>query len=83
MNLYIFENVLTDYTSGMAVIIADTLEEAQGFAMAEWGYRPAELLADYLASYEGQGFIIPTGVYPLTNTVYTVKGIKHSVHGGG
>ena len=79
MNMYVFEDVLQDYTSGMVVIAAEDLLEAQMFAYEEFNYRKDFTLADFLEQQAGFGQA--DGVYPLAPSVH--KGVLHSVHGGG
>lgn len=79
MNMYVFEDVLWDYTSGMVVIAAEDLVEAQVIAYEEYNYRKDDTLADFLEKQGG--FALAAGVYPLAPGVN--KGVLHSVHGGG
>ena len=79
MNMYVFEDVLWDYTSGMVVIAAEDLLEAQMFAYEAFNYRKENTLADFLE--QQAGFNLADGVYPLAAGVN--KGVLHSVHGGG
>jgi len=79
MNMYVFEDVLWDYTSGMVVIAAEDLLEAQMFAYEAFNYRKENTLEDFLE--QQAGFNLADGVYPLAPTVH--KGVLHSVHGGG
>jgi hypothetical protein len=79
MNMYVFEDVLWDYTSGMVVIAAEDLVEAQVIAFEEYNYRKGDTLADFLEKQGG--FNKADGVYPLAAGVN--KGVLHSVHGGG
>jgi hypothetical protein len=70
MNLYIFEGVLCDWSGGMSVIAADSLDRALALATEEYGeyYVTGELDWKY-----------PTGVYL---NVDTAEGIKHTCWGG-
>jgi hypothetical protein len=70
MNLYIFENVLADWTSGMAVIAADSLDRALALA--------TETCGEYY-TLEEPGWKKPAAVY--TN-VDTAEGVKHICWGG-
>ena len=38
MKMYVFEEVLWDYTAGMAMVLANTLEEAQNARVAHYVY---------------------------------------------
>jgi hypothetical protein len=80
MKLFVFEDVLVDYTSGMVMIAADTLEEAQVLAFEEFhrDWDDETTFAD-LCKRE-PGWVSPTGVYETDNKV---SGILHTVWGGG
>ena len=78
LNMYVFEDVLWDYTSGMVLIAAEDLQEAQMLAFEEYNYRKGNTLADFLE--QQTGFQNAAGVYPLQSG--TNKGLLHSVHGG-
>lgn len=77
MNIFVFENVLYDYTGGMAVIAANDLQEAQMYAFKEFGDHPS--LADFLEVEPD--FNTPAGTYPAGEGVN--PGVLHYVHGGG
>jgi hypothetical protein len=79
MNMYVFQDVLRDYTSGMVVIAAEDLVEAQVIAYGQYNYRIGDTLADFLERQGG--FTLAAGVYPLAPGVN--KGVLHSVYGGG
>lgn len=79
MKMFVFEDVLWDYTSGMVVIAAEDLLEAQVIAYEEYNYRKGDTLADFLERQGG--FALAAGVYPLAEGVN--KGVLHSVYGGG
>lgn len=78
MNLYVFEDVLQDYTSGMVVLAAADLAGAQAVAFAQYNHRRDYTLADFLV--EEPGFQKPTGVYPMAESV--PAGLLHEVYGG-
>jgi hypothetical protein len=42
MNLYVWEGVLVDYTAGMMVAVAPTVEDAQALLLAKCPYIPKE-----------------------------------------
>lgn len=42
MKLYVWENVLTDYTSGMMVAVASNVDEARARLLEECSYIPDE-----------------------------------------
>ncbi len=73
MNIYVFEDVLTDYTSGMAVVSAESLEQARELVLKEIFGGNTGMLNDDL------GFTKPTGVYPTTAAA---PGVLHYVYGG-
>ena len=80
MNLYVFEEVLTDYTDGMVMIAEHTLEDAQAIAFEQFGHKWRDnTLEEFLQNQEG--FRVPTGVYPLAENVK--PGVLHFVYGGG
>lgn len=77
LKMFVFEQVLQDYTDGMAMVVAETLEEAQAFAFQEfaWGGLSFE---DFM---ERGHWAEPAGVYPLADGA--TKGVAHHVYGGG
>lgn len=79
LQMYVFEDVLYDYTGGMAMIAEYTLEDAQALAFEEFGlsYRD-NTLEEFLD--RDSGFREPAGVYPLLEGT---PGVKHFVYGGG
>ena len=79
VKMFVFEDVLWDYTSGMVVIAAEDLQEAQVIAFKEYNYRKEYTLADFLE--QQPGFKLATGMYTLATG--GIKGVLHSVHGGG
>lgn len=79
MQIYVFEDVLCDYTRGMAVIAAESLEQAQALAFKEFGWH--DTLEEFLERGGESGFQRPTGVYPMLEPV--PAGVLHHVHGGG
>ena len=79
LNMYVFEDVLWDWTSGMVLIAAEDLQDAQQIAYQEYNYRKDNILEDFLE--QQGGFKEAAGVYPLAPGAN--KGVLHSVHGGG
>ena len=79
MFIFVFEDVLTDYTSGMAVIAAESLRQAQELAHAEFGGR-FDTLEQFLEDDDGEGFRRETACYP---TQGVSAGVLHYVYGGG
>lgn len=77
MQMFIFEDVLVDYTGGMAVIAAQDLQAAQALAFAKFGHRGT--LEQFLE--EQDGFNTPAGQYAVADGV--VPGVLHHVFGGG
>ena len=59
--VFVFEDVLTDYTSGQVVAVARDLKRAQELIGAECYERTAESLVAW-----DNGFAQPTAVYPTT-----------------
>jgi hypothetical protein len=80
MNLYVFEDVLTDYTSGMVLITAESLDEAQQIAYDEFkrNYREEDLESFLIRE---SGFAEPTASYLVGSE--KVSGVRHVVYGGG
>ena len=79
MFIYVFEDVLQDYTSGMVVIAAEDLQEAQVIASKEFNWKKQITLADFLE--QQPGFKVASGMYTLASD--GIKGVLHSVYGGG
>lgn len=71
MNLYIFEDVLFDYTGGMVAIAAYSVEGALEIAREKYG--------DYCLENE-EGWRKPTAVYAVGPGVEA--GIRHECWGG-
>lgn len=78
LNLYVFEGVLTDYTDGIAMIAAETLEQAQDFARAE--FSSCKTVAAFLAHRAVGGFEAPAAVYWAVGGAE--PGVRHFVYGG-
>lgn len=74
MNLYVFEDVLTNYTSGMVVVAAESVEEAIRLSFEELGHGNME------GWIENQFDREPTAVYPLPSGHQA--GVLHHVFGG-
>jgi hypothetical protein len=70
MNLYIINEVLSDYTSGMAVIAAESKESAREFFIAQFG----DYHADDFDKY---------GKFTVIEGVNHPAGIVDYVYGGG
>ena len=75
MKMFVFQDVLRDYTAGMAMIAAETLEEAQRFAFE------AFYTDQSFEVFVKNGWDIADGEYELNEQVE--PGIKHYVYGGG
>lgn len=73
MNLYVFTDVLCDYTPGMCVIAAETYERAVEIGNAEWG-------DDHDSDDRFED--APYAEYRL-NEPDLVEGIQDYVYGGG
>jgi hypothetical protein len=70
MNLYIINNVLSDYTSGMAVIAAESKEQCREFFIQEF----SEYHADDFDKY---------GKFTVIEGVQHSAGVVDYVYGGG
>ena len=78
MNLYILNDVLHDYTAGMAVIAAESMEQCKELFMAEFCYSGA---SDYVkGEYEGD---FNTAEVKVIEGVDHVAGVVSYVYGGG
>jgi len=73
-NLYIIEDVLYDYTSGMAVIAAPNLERCRQIFKDEFG--DANAMLEYDAS-------IKAHCYKLLSVNNQPEGVVSYVYGGG
>ena len=77
MNLYIIEDILSDYTFGMAVIAAPSLERCRELFVAEFiAYSDARELSEYDNAIEN-------GAYKVLSVVGQPEGVVSYVHGGG
>jgi hypothetical protein len=81
MFLYVFENVLEDYTAGMVIIAAESLEDAQKIAFDNYAqdWHDENTVEEFLDNQAG--FRFATGVYELAK--YQKPGVVHCVWGGG
>jgi hypothetical protein len=70
MNLYIINEVLSDYTSGMAVIAAESKEQCRELFINEFG----EYYADGFDKY---------GEFTVIEGVNVPAGVVQYVYGGG
>lgn len=75
MNLYVFEDVLYDYTSGMVVIAAATFDRAIEIARDKYNYSEN---IDVIAIEPG--WKKPTGIYGAQGILQ--EGILHECWGG-
>jgi hypothetical protein len=75
MNLYIIEDVLSDYTFGMAVIAAPSLERCRELFIDEFG-----IFESHVSEYDQA---ITNGSYKVLSVVGQPEGIVSYVHGGG
>jgi hypothetical protein len=74
LNLYIINEVLYDYTDGMVVIAAESLEKAGSLFANEWP--DARLIEEFDAA-------IANGAYKILQVVGQSEGIVSYVFGGG
>jgi hypothetical protein len=72
--VFVFEEVLTDYTSGQVVVVAHDLTRAQELIAAECHEGTVESLVAW-----DPGFAQPTAVYPTTASEERI----HACWGGG
>ena len=70
MNLYILNNVLSDYSEGMAVIAAPSLERCRELFLEEFG------------KYHGEEFDQFAKIKVIENVPH-VEGVVSYVYGGG
>lgn len=78
MFVFVFEDVLIDYSAGMAVIVANDLQRAQKMAYEKFGVR--ESYEQFMASEDGAGFAKPTAEFRTDD--FEEEQIKY-VYGGG
>ena len=74
MNLYIISEVLYDYTEGMVVIAAESLERAASLFANEWP--DSRKIEEFDAAIE-------RGAYQTLKVVGQPEGIVSCVYGGG
>lgn len=77
MKLFVFEDVLEDYTSGMAVVIAKNLSSARQLCFDKFGYE--NKISTWLNKNE-PGFKKPTQVIEVSET--EIPRIVSFVYGG-
>ena len=78
MKMFVFDNVLHDYTSGMCMIVAESLEQAQRLAFERFA-RPSWRKRTFEEFREESGFGSCQGEYEVQGVE---AGIKHYVYGG-
>lgn len=78
MNLYILNDVLHDYTPGMAVIAAESMEQCKELFMAEFCYSGA---SDYVKGEYERDF--NTAIVKVIEGVNHAAGVVSYVYGGG
>jgi hypothetical protein len=78
MNLYILNDVLHDYTAGMAVIAAESMEQCKELFIAEFCYSGN---LDWVKSQYEDDF--NTAVVKVIEGVDHVAGVVSYVRGGG
>lgn len=76
MKIYVFTNVLADYASGIAIIAAESLEQAQQLAFYKFAEGPGSM--EYFFSCE-PGFKVADAIYETTSV--TEAKILHYVYG--
>ena len=78
MNLYILNDVLHDYTAGMAVIAAESMEQCKELFMAEFCH-PND--SDFVKECRQEDF--NTAVVKVIEGVNYAAGVVSYVYGGG
>ena len=78
MNLYILNDVLHDYTAGMAIIAAESMEQCKELFMKEFCYSGA---SDYVKGGYEEDF--NTAEVKVIEGVNHVAGVVSYVYGGG
>ena len=83
MNLYIINDVLYDYTSGMCVIAAESLPRCQQIFMERFGWGDGD--ADYIKEYdeEQQKQFNEAKFKVIENVPYEKEEVISYVLGGG
>ena len=76
MNLYIISNVLIEYSSGMVVIAAPTLERCRELFITKFGN-------DWQPTIDEYDEAIENGHCTVLSVVGQAEGIVSYVHGGG
>lgn len=82
MNLYVYTNVLRDYTGGMVLIAASSIEEAFEYAVQNFFYGDRDNQEDW-ANFQEKNpgfFSCPISGYKLA--VDTNPGVQHYIWGG-
>jgi hypothetical protein len=74
MNLYVVQDVLVDYTAGMVVLAADSLERARELFKAEFTYE------EYVKGFDEA---VQNGQYKVLKVVDQEEGLVDYVWGGG
>ena len=78
-NLYIIEEVLSDYTSGMAIIAAPSLERCKELFIEEFvddSYDETKFVPEFDSA-------ITDGAYKVIEGVDHIEGVVSYVYGGG
>lgn len=78
MQVFVFEDVLQDWSFGMVVIVAESLERAQRMAWERFPHWDAKFFQDWLAHKDNEGFREPEASYPTSAEVEAL----HYVYGG-
>jgi hypothetical protein len=83
MNLYILNDVLYDYTSGMAVIAAESMEQCNQIFIEKFG-RSGDFVNDYAkARNEELQREFDTAYFKVIENVNHPAGVVSYVYGGG
>lgn len=79
MQVFVFGGVLRDRSFGMAVIVAESIEQAQRMAWKKFPLWEANTFESWLAHKDNEGFCEPEASYPTSAEVEAL----HYVYGGG
>ncbi len=80
MYVFVFEGVLQDWSFGMAVIVAESLERAQQMAWERFTCRCDGMsFENWLSHEDNEGFLEPKASYPTS----AEEEALHYVYGGG
>lgn len=79
MHVFVFEGVLQDWSFGMVVIVAESLERAQRMAWKRFPRGDSMSFENWLSHEDNEGFLEPEASYPTS----AEEEALHYVYGGG